>query len=252
VVSRAERATLSRVDMALLAVAAVFLLNAKPGYAILSLLLLILARRQFTSRLAYATTVFGSIVASALLALIFMKLAPPGDKELLVLMLGQDNNVDGAAQLMQVVTHPLSFAQVIAGTVNAYGVTILRQIVAWYAWGNVDITDGVMLIGLAGLAVVFAAGERVRFVAWRRCIILGVAFLTGIVVSLALYMGWSDVGATKVAGLQGRYFVPCLLLALVGLAGFPFRRRWLVPIIVALIVYLLIMTNLRTLLFFYY
>jgi uncharacterized membrane protein len=252
VVSRAQQESVSRSDIALLVVAAVFLLNAKPGYAALSLLLLLLVRRQFTSRLAYAGTVFGSIAASALLALAFIRSAPPGDKDLLAVMLGPDNRVDAAAQLAHVVTHPLAFVQVIGATAGGDGVMFLRQAVAWYAWGNLDISDGVMLVGLAGLVAVFAASESVTFAAWRRWTVLAVGLLAGIMVSLALYMGWSDVGATRVAGLQGRYFTPTLILAFIGLAGFPFGRRWLVPAIVAVVVYILFMTNLRTLLFFYY
>lgn len=244
--------SLSRRNVALLILGSVLLVNAKPGYAILSLLLLLLLPRQFKSRLLYFATVFGSILGSCLVALIFMRLAPPGDHDLLVLMLGPDNHVDAAAQLSHVISHPIAFAQVIAATINQLGVTYLRQSVAWYAWGHLDIGDGVMLIAAVGVAAVLAAGEAVRFAAWRRAVVLAVAFLSAVVVSLALYMGWTGVAASTIGGLQGRYFTPSVILGFIGLAGFPFRKRWVVPIVVAVVLYLLIMNNLRTLLFFYY
>ena len=42
------------------------------------------------------------------------------------------------------------------------------------------------------------------------------------------------------------------MLAFIGLAGFPFRRRWLVPAIVAAVIVVLIVINLRTLYGYYY
>ena len=100
---------------------AVLLLNAKPGYALLSILLLLLLPRQFSSRVAYAATVGGSIVPSGLLTLLFMKLAPNAS-EFLAQFLGADNHVDSPAQLRHVLTHPLAFAGAVGSTLDAQGV----------------------------------------------------------------------------------------------------------------------------------
>ena len=243
--------SLSRRDSALLVVSAVVFLNAKPGYAILSLLLLLLLPRQFTSRLAYFATVVGSIVGSCLLALIFMKLAPD-QSGFLVAMLGPDNHVNGAAQLRYVMSHPFAFARVIGASVNQVGVALLRNGVATYAWGQLNIGDVVMLIAAVGVAAVLTAGEAVDFAPWRRALVLAVALLVAVGVSLGMYMSWTAVAAPTVAGIQGRYFTPCVILGFIGFAGFPFRKRWLVPVVVGIIVLLLIVTNLYTLLIYYY
>jgi len=251
VVACTSKASLSRRDIALLVISAIVLLNAKPGYAILSLLLLLLLPRQFTSRLAYFATVVGSIIASGFLALIFMKLAS-NQSHVLVLMLGPDNHVNGMAQLRHVVAHPFAFVRAIGATINQLGVFYLRQSVAAYAWGQLNIGDAVMLVAAVGVAAVIAARERVNFPCWRRALVLAVALLAAIGVSLGLYMGSTAVAAPAIVGLQGRYFTPSVVLGFIGLAGFPFQKRWLVPAVVGVIIFLLIVTNLRTLLLYYY
>jgi uncharacterized membrane protein len=251
VVKSTATESLSRSDIALLVVAAVLLVNAKPGYAILSLLLLLLLPRQFKSRLSYAATVIGSIVASLLLALVFVKLAPRS-QELEVLMFGAQNGLDPAAQLAHVVAPPLGFVRAVLATIGTNGIALIRQGVANYAWGNHDISDGVTLVAAVGVGTLIAGGESVQFAAWRRGVLLGVALLTGAVVAFAMYLVWTNVGATSVAGLQGRYFAPCVMLAFVGLSGFPFGKRWLVPLVIAVVLYILIMTSLKALLYLYY
>jgi hypothetical protein len=246
-----SKASLPRRDMALLAFSAVVLLNAKPGYAVLSLLLLLLVPRQFGSRLEYFLTVFGSIIASGLLALVFLKLAS-NQTQTLILMMGADNHIDSMQQLKHVLLHPFAFVRAIGATINQLGLFFLRQSVAAYAWGQLNIGDAVMLVAAVGVAAVLAAGERVSFPRWRRAVVLAVACVVFVVVSLGLYMGGTAVGSPAIIGLQGRYFTPCVVLAFVGLAGFPFTRRWLVPAVVGVVILLLIVTNLRTLLLYYY
>jgi uncharacterized membrane protein len=81
---------------------------------------------------------------------------------------------------------------------------------------------------------------------------LGVALAVGLAVTLGLYMGYTPVAAPAVSGLQGRYFTPSVALVFVGLAGFPFRKSWLIPVILGAVVLLLIVFNVRTLLVYYY
>ncbi len=251
VVACSAKDRLSRRDIALLVFGAVVLLNAKPGYAILSLLLLLLLPRQFASRLVYAATVIGSIAVSGALALLFMRLAP-NPAGFVSSFLGAGNHVNSNAQLSYVATHPFAFVNDLGATINAMGVFLLRQSVAAYAWGQLNIGDAVMLVAAAGIAAVLTMREDVAYQWWRRAVMLGIAAVTAVGVSLGLYMGWSAVGAHQVSGLQGRYFLPCFMLGFIGLAGFPFKRRWLVPAIVGAVVLILIVTNLRTLFLYYY
>lgn len=251
VVHCTTKARVSGRDITLLALGAVLLLNAKPGYATLSLLLLLLLPRQFSSRLAYAATVGGSIVASGAVTLVFMRLAPDAS-EFLAQFLGADNRVDGPAQLRFVLTHPLAFAWTVGNTIANQGVFLLRQTVAAYAWGQRNIGDAVVLVAAVGVVAVLTAAETVDFAAWRRAITLGVGLLTGVGVALGLYMAWTAVGAQEIAGLQGRYFVPCFVLGFIGLSGFPFRRRWVVPTVVGAVVVILVVVNLFTLFTYYY
>jgi len=75
---------------------------------------------------------------------------------------------------------------------------------------------------------------------------------TAAVVCAVFYATFTRVGATTIGGLQGRYFTPSLLLAFVGLTGFPFGRRWLVPVVVGVIVVILALSTIHTISRFYY
>ena len=247
----ATRSSVSRRDIMILVASAIFLLTVKPGYAALSLLLFLLLPRQFSSRVAYAVTVGGSIVGGGLLTLAIMKIAPDGS-DFAAQFLGKDNQVDQVAQLRYVVSHPLGFVGAVGRTLNAQGIFFLRQSVAAYAWGQRNVGDLVVLIAAVGVASVLAAAERAQLAWWRRVIVVGVALLTALVAALGLYMGWTPVGAAQVSGLQGRYFVPCYVLAFVALAGFPFRRRWVVPVVVGAVILVLFVVNLHTLVTYYY
>lgn len=245
------RAVLPRRDLVLFMLSAVLLLTAKPGYALLSLLLLLLLPRQFPSRLAYVATLAVSIAGSLLFTAGFMLLTPD-TTEFAAQFLGADNAIDAVGQLRGILTDPASFVGVLVTTVDELGVFFLRQSVAAYAWGQHNIGDAVMLVAAAGVAAVLAAGEKVDFRAWRRAVLFAVALLTALTVSVALYLTWTDLGAARIEGLQGRYFIPCYVLGLIGLAGFPFGKRWLVPAIVTVVVAVLLVTNLLTLVFYYY
>jgi uncharacterized membrane protein len=245
------RAVLPRSDLVLLMLSAVVLLTAKPGYALLSLLLLLLLPRQFPSRLAYAATLAVAIAGSLLFTAGFILLTPD-TTEFTTEFLGADNAIDAAAQLRRILTDPASFVGVLVTTVDELGVFFLRQTVAAYAWGQHNIGDAVLLVAAVGVAAVLAAGEKVHFRAWRRAVLFAVALLTALAVSVALYLTWTDFGAARIEGLQGRYFIPCYVLGLIGLTGFPFGKRWLVPAIVAVVVAILLVTNILTLVFYYY
>lgn len=243
--------TLTTRQMIVLPVSALVLLNTKTGYAELALLALVLVPKQFGGLKRYFAVVGSTVVLTVLLAAVLQNIAP-ASREVMQLMLGPDSGVDAAGQLSHVLHHPLAFLGVVKATFDAHGLFYAKLTVAAFAWGNLDATDTVAFVGALALAAVIAAREKVRLAAWRRTVILGVAVLAGLVVCLGLYMGFTPVGAPTIEGLQGRYFVPSIALAFFGLAGFPFGKRWVMPLTVLVLVALLLVSTLRTILLYYY
>jgi hypothetical protein len=238
-------------EMIALPAAAVLLLNTKPGYVELALLVLVLVPSQFANLRRYLVVVGSTIIGAVLLAGLLQSIAPTS-REVLDLMLGSGNGVDAAGQLSQVLHHPFAFLAVVKNTLDVHGIFYAKLAVAAFAWGNLDATDTVAFIAAAALAAVLAARESARLVWWRRGVFVGVAVLSGLVVCLGLYISFTPVAAATIDGLQGRYFVPSAAVAFLGLAGFPYGRRWVMPLTVLALVAVLLLSTLRTILLYYY
>jgi len=242
---------LSTRQMILLPASAILLLNTKPGYAELALLALVLLPRQFGNLKRYVAVVGSTVLATLLLAVLLQGIAP-ASRDVQELMLGPGNGVDAAAQVSHVLHHPFAFVAVVKHTFDVNGMFYAKLVVAAFAWGNLDATDTVVFVAALALAAVIAARERVRLAAWRRAVFLGVAAVTVLVVCLGLYVGFTPVGAGTIAGLQGRYFVPSIAVAFFALTGFPYGKRWVVPLTVLALVALLLVSTLRTIVLYYY
>ena len=238
-------------EMIVLPVAAILLLNTKPGYVELALLVLVLLPSQFGSFRRYFVVVGSTIIGAIVLAGLLQVLAP-ASRDVLDLMLGAGNGVDARGQLTHLVHHPFALLTVAKDTFDVHGIFYAKTAVSVFAWGNLAASDIVALIAAVALAAVVAGREQVRLACWRRGIFVGVAALSWLVVCLGLYMSFTPVGAATIDGLQGRYFIPGLAVGFLGLAGFPYGRRWVMPLTVLVLVAVLLLSTLRTILLYYY
>jgi uncharacterized membrane protein len=127
---------------------------------------------------------------------------------------------DSAAQLRFVIGHPFAFLAAAADTFAAlYGVW-LEGMVGNVGHFDVQIPVAATALGLAAVATSAGLGQTAlapfaRFAG-------GVAFLvTSLCLFLMAYMGWTPVGADRIPGIQGRYFLLMLPFALVSLPRLP-------------------------------
>lgn len=229
----------------------IFLLNAKPGYALIAFLVFLLRPSQFGGKKRYWTVVSILLLGALGLSALFV-LTQPQSKNLVQLILGPDNGVDPVAQARYALAHPLAFPRAVLGAFQTNGLFYGKLVVGAFAWGSFLTSDVIAILAGLALAAIIAARENVHLAAWRRATILGVSAATAAVVCAVFYATFTRVGATTIGGLQGRYFTPSLLLAFVGLTGFPFGRRWLVPVVVGVIVVILAASTIHTIVRFYY
>ena len=157
------------------------------------------------------------------------------------------------------ITEPLSGAQpsvqlslvlhgqilgVLAHTLGLFGVAILYlQTVGVMGWLSVPLSPRIVyLLPVISLTVVWRYGnfgplERsTRRALWRLALALACTFL----IVAIIYVMWAHVGQNYAAGVQGRYFIPILVLAGIGLLELvPTRRssapRWRGLLILAVI-----------------
>ncbi|MBB6249983.1 DUF2142 domain-containing protein [Nitrospirillum iridis] len=209
---------------------------ARPPYMLLALLLVhprgpgvqaLLRRRNFLKGLATPLLAPAVTIASAILWLFWAHV--PGTR------LALDPTIDAGAQLKLILTQPWRIPLIIANSGSAIE-DVASHIIGVLGWLSIVLHSWAYAVGwwaiaLAAIAVLLhrsGASFRVAGAAWP--IILTVC--GGI--ALALYVTWTPVGASRVLGMQGRYFSPLFSMGVLALPSLPvafagarlMRGRW--------------------------
>ncbi len=143
---------------------------------------------------------------------------------------------NASANLYVLIGHPLQFIMMpYHATIHNFK-PLVYSFFGAFGWLSILMADPVYHfweLALAAAALANLAGSSVQAVPWRlidALWVLGLAVVTVILMELSLYLSWTDVGATIITGVQGRYFleiVPFLVLALPRLGGVINRiSRW--------------------------
>lgn len=237
-------------DLALLTGAAVILLNVKPGFVVGVFLVLMLRPRQFGSVKRYVGWVFAIVATSGGFAALVMLTAPHAPAGY-VASIGM-GAVDQGRQLAFVLQHPWAFAKVVFRSMDQSLILLTQGGYGILGW----LTVGLPTIGMCALALAailfMGYRENVMTTPWQRVVLAATAMLLVGVVALALYVGWSPVGAPVIYGLQGRYFIPAAALILFATYGIRPRREVAVLIILAGAVGVAAITTIAALLSYYY
>ncbi len=122
--------------------------------------------------------------------------------------------VDTMGQISFILGNPARFIGVLMRT--------LQIKMRFYAMSGFGMVLGTLQINLPEMYTYFSAGitllllaqnkERLKAKLNERIVYATVFFLTCLLIFLGLYLQWSTVGAPIVEGIQGRYFLPLLLL----------------------------------------
>jgi hypothetical protein len=122
--------------------------------------------------------------------------------------------IQPGAQVQFVLGHLTAMPDLLGGTLDKDGTVLAQHLVGVLGWLSIMLPDWCYDYGwVAMILAAFAcaldeSGPRLATAGWR-LLILVVCFLG---VALALYVTWTPVGAPLIEGLQGRYFIPLLLL----------------------------------------
>ena len=136
-------------------------------------------------------------------------------------------DVDMGRQLDAVTSHPLTFPAVFVRDLATHGRDYLEQSVGRLGMLDLQLPPSIIWLSLATLL----AAALCSTVAPRRAarVLAAASFLLATIgISLALYLGWTPVGAPTVEGIQGRYFIALMPLVITVVAARPLvRMRWL-------------------------
>lgn len=181
---------------------------ARPPYLPLALLLPMTARRKGTGFLLFAAVAAATVGWTALMV-----------RDVVAYPHFDWGTPDPKAQLEFMLANPFAVAKAYATTVTALGWGWLRQLVGILGWLDTKLPAFMYGIGpivlLAGLPLRF---ERRRnghpgrpMIGWGVAALV-LAFIGAMFSSL--YLAWCAVGAPRVWGVQGRYFLPVLLITM--------------------------------------
>ncbi len=129
--------------------------------------------------------------------------------------------IDPAAQLRCIISDPMRFAGILLHDFGSHGAAYFKQAIGRM---GTDLNVPFVIIALEVallLAVAFTSG--IELTATRRSLALAVVLITAGGVVLSQYLNWSIVCSDVIEGVQGRYFLPVLPLALAALA-LPYSR----------------------------
>ncbi len=127
---------------------------------------------------------------------------------------------DSAAQLRFVLGHPFAFLAAVADTVAALYGAWLEGMVGNIGHFDVEIPVAATVLGLAAVAASASLGGG-SLAPLLRLGGLGAFLATSLCLFGMAYLGWTPVGAPRIPGLQGRYFLPLLPFALIALPALP-------------------------------
>lgn len=196
-----------------IAVLAAALGLAKPGSLPVAGIVLLVPRARFAGRGRWLAALGGWLACA---------LVPGALWASHVAGLGHEPLVPGAdpgAQLGWIAAHPGAFAGVLVESVRELAWLWAASFVGVLGHADTWLPDWLYRAALALLLVVAlldgGAASPVR--GWARGLALGLAS-AGVLATLVLaYLGWNEVGAPLVRGVQGRYFAPFAPLVLVAL-----------------------------------
>ncbi|MEV4240656.1 MULTISPECIES: DUF2142 domain-containing protein [unclassified Nocardia] len=213
---------LGRTETAALLAATVLLPVSKPTYVLLAMLVVLVPTNRFVLGGASRWKRFipwGFAASGALTFAVWMKIAAPtGDGMGLMRPQHQWNSVRPGDQLHGILTDPVNF-------VNTFGESIALRDQRWFTqffgelgFAYIDVPALSVLACLLAFAVSIGIADRMNTATatFRRTLIVALTVLASVaMIYVTLYMSFTPVGYYIIDGVQGRYFVPLAIIALV-------------------------------------
>ena len=220
-VATQERRELERGWFMVLLILAWCVTLAKPAYLVLPALILIIPAARFGSLTRYWGTAAAFLLLSVLPILLWMAWVQdiyiPGRRH-------EDILLDPQLQLAGLLQDPLAFLHALSATIADQWRHYRDSFIGKLGWLDVVLPPWLILtyVWLLPFVAVFLKQEQnPRLSARQLAVLLGVFGLNLLQIFTMMYLSWSAVGADRIEGVQGRYFIPLAPLLLIVLSRFP-------------------------------
>ena len=248
-----ERRQLTTAALVVLVVVGVIGLNIKPGYQALCLLGLLIPSRSFESRRRWLVWMGILVVGVIGLAGVTQVLTVPSSHETIAALYGTATQVDPSAQTNLVLSHPGAFLSAMRATAGTMSIGIATNMIGILGRGFIPLSQmAVLLVVTLLMATLVATRDGPTLEWWGRILVVAVCCVTTVALAFAMYIGATSVGASEVAGLQGRYFIPLFAVGVFAIQGLRRPPRWVVPVILIAVAIALAGSTLVSLLRYYY
>jgi len=239
-----KRATLRRVDVALVLAASALLLNVKPGYWALVLLVLLIRPSQLGGRARYGTFLAGNLLAVVGVFVVTFLVTATGARV---------PAVEGPqAQLFFVLHEPLAFGGILWSNLQNNLRTWTLESIGVLGWLTITLPAASYFVVLTGgLGFLIRMREEVVLRFRQRALLAAVGVAVFLTVAVALYVFLPPTADGQVA-MQGRYLAPVWLLMLLSVYGIKFARRQLGRAFVIGVLLVIMVQNFQTLISVYH
>lgn len=125
-------------------------------------------------------------------------------------------NGDPLKQLHWLESHPIQYLSVVGKTLRSQGPTLVWSSIGILGYLDTKLSPG--WVGFYLLLILWGAvndAHRMHISIWVRALAAAGASISIFLIFLCEYLVWNAPGASMIEGLQGRYFVPLALLALI-------------------------------------
>ena len=177
-------------------------------YLPLCFLIFLIPTSKFKSKKDHLFRTIIPIIAIIIINLIWLKIASQ-------YLIEYNPGVNSGEQIKFIISSPLSYLQVIFNTC----ITSMYQFAygmfgGWLEWLDVEIGHIylVLTIIISSILVYKNSESKIKISNASRAIIIAIVIATLGLIFTSLYIQWNPVGNGIVGGLQGRYFLPILML----------------------------------------
>lgn len=131
-----------------------------------------------------------------------------------------DNKVDSMKQISYMIAHPKGALYMIKDTLLVQQYFYAQSFVGMFGWLSINLGQPITAIYFGTMILSpFLVEEKIKFKKPERICMALVGIFSMLLIIVAMYITWTPVGRGIAEGVQGRYFIPLVILILLAYTG---------------------------------
>lgn len=132
-----------------------------------------------------------------------------------------EENVNASEQIKNIIYHPITYIRVFLNTFHDLGESYIYTFIgSGLGWLNISVPNLTIVAYIFLLLIApFLEKHENQLNMKQKLIFLVIVLGIILLISTALYVSWTGVGKWEIQGIQGRYFLPIIILALLCLCN---------------------------------